>query len=110
MTTPNGSNLVLVDSTGWIEFFGEGPKASAFAPYLEREGSLLLPAVVIYEVSQAGLAQLMRERPGIADEISVTLCRRANLDPAPIDQTADDMGSVPRLVARIRHLFAVPHG
>ena len=50
MTIPNGSNLVLVDSTGWIEFFGEGPKASAFAPYLEREGSLLLPAIAIYEV------------------------------------------------------------
>ncbi len=52
----------------------------------------------------------MHERPGIADEISVTLCRRAKLGPAPIDEAADDMRSVPRLVARIRHLFEVPHG
>ena len=50
MTTPTGSKLVLVDSSGWVEYFGEGPKADLFAPYLEREESLLLPTVVLYEV------------------------------------------------------------
>jgi small-conductance mechanosensitive channel len=88
------------------DYFGEG---GVFADAAEKGTVRALTAVVIYEVSHAGLARLMRERPGIADEISVTLCRRADLDPAPIDQTADDMGSVPRLVARIRHLFEVPH-
>jgi small-conductance mechanosensitive channel len=89
------------------DYFGEG---GVFTGAAEKGKVRALTAVVIYEVSQAGLAQLMHERPGIADEISVTLCRRAHLGPAPVDAAADDMGSVPRLVARIRHLFEVPHG
>ena len=89
------------------DYFGEG---GVFTGAAEKGKFRALTAVVIYEVSQAGLAQLMHERPGIADEISVTLCRRAHLGPAPVDEAADDMGSVPRLVARIRHLFEVPHG
>ena len=38
-----------------------------------------LTFIVAYEVGQAALAKLMRERPSIADEISVTLSRRAKL-------------------------------
>ena len=52
VTTPSVSNLSLVDSSGWIEYFGEGPKASQFAPYLERESSLLVPSIVLYEVQK----------------------------------------------------------
>jgi CRP-like cAMP-binding protein len=89
------------------DYFGEG---GVFTGAAEKGKVRALTAIVIYEVSQAGLAQLMHERPAIADEISVTLCRRAKLGPAPVDEAADDMGSVPRLVARIRHLFEVPHG
>ncbi|HEV3254635.1 MAG TPA: type II toxin-antitoxin system VapC family toxin [Candidatus Acidoferrales bacterium] len=50
MTTPSGSRLVLVDSSGWVEYFGEGPKAARFAPYLERETALIVPSIVLYEV------------------------------------------------------------
>jgi len=48
----SGSKLVLVDSSGWIEYFGDGPKAEAFVPYLQKEESLLLPTIVIYEVQR----------------------------------------------------------
>ncbi|HXM94019.1 MAG TPA: type II toxin-antitoxin system VapC family toxin [Candidatus Dormibacteraeota bacterium] len=58
MITPNGSDRVLVDSSGWIEYFGEGPKASAFADYLENPESLLLPSIVVYEVYK----KLLHER------------------------------------------------
>ncbi len=50
MTTPNASELYLVDSSGWVEWIGEGPKSGAFEPYLEREASVLMPTIVIYEV------------------------------------------------------------
>ncbi len=50
MTTPSGSERFLVDSTGWVEYLGNGPKAQAFAPYLERPESLFLPTIVVYEV------------------------------------------------------------
>ena len=49
-TTPTASDLFLVDSSGWIEFIGDGPKADAFGQYLIREDSLIVPSIVIYEV------------------------------------------------------------
>jgi len=47
---PTGSDLILVDSSGWIEYLGEGPKAATYAPFLEREESVLLPTIVVHEV------------------------------------------------------------
>jgi len=40
----------LVDSSGWVEYFADGPKASGFAIYLEQEKPVLVPTVVLYEV------------------------------------------------------------
>lgn len=51
MTTPKGFERILVDSSGWIEYLAEGPKAPRFASYLESQTAvLLLPSVVVYEV------------------------------------------------------------
>ncbi len=47
---PKGSELFLVDSSGWIEFLGDGPLADRFAPYFEKEEHLIVPAIVLYEV------------------------------------------------------------
>jgi predicted nucleic acid-binding protein len=40
----------LVDSSGWIEFLGSGPKEAEFASYIEGREPLLLPTVVMFEV------------------------------------------------------------
>lgn len=50
MITPSGSDRFVVDSTGWVEFLGNGPKADAFAKYLENPESVLLPTIVVYEI------------------------------------------------------------
>lgn len=50
MTIPSGSKRYVVDSSGWIEYLGNGPKAGSFAPYLENSENLLLPTIVVYEV------------------------------------------------------------
>ena len=76
-----------------------------------EEGTIrALTAVVIYEVGQAALAKLMHDRPSIADEVSITLSRRTKQGQAAHgdEGRSADMRSVPRLVARIRHLFGVP--
>lgn len=57
MTTPIDFDRVIVDSTGWIEYFGEGKKSAAFAPYVEGKFELLMPAVIVYEVFR----KLLRE-------------------------------------------------
>jgi predicted nucleic acid-binding protein len=50
VTTRSGSDTYLVDSTGWLEYLTEDSKASAFGHYLEGDGSVVVPSVVIYEV------------------------------------------------------------
>jgi predicted nucleic acid-binding protein len=40
----------VVDSSGWIEFFGDGPLAEAFAPHLEPPEEIVTPSLVMYEV------------------------------------------------------------
>jgi CRP-like cAMP-binding protein len=77
-----------------------------------EEGTIrALTAVIVYEVGQAALAKLMHDRPSIADEVSITLSRRSKQGQAAIGEEGRTAGmrSVPGLVARIRHLFDVPH-
>jgi len=50
VTTPSDSDRYVVDSSGWIEYLGSGPKAERFAQYLETQAVLLLPSIVVYEV------------------------------------------------------------
>jgi predicted nucleic acid-binding protein len=50
VTVMTDSELRLVDSSGWIEYIGDGPKADAFGSYLVTTHSLLVPAIVVYEV------------------------------------------------------------
>lgn len=40
----------LVDTSGWIEFFFEGPNAAFFAGPIEKVETLLIPTVCFYEV------------------------------------------------------------
>jgi predicted nucleic acid-binding protein len=40
----------VVDSSGWIEYFTEGPNAGFFAGAIEDVDELIVPALVIYEV------------------------------------------------------------
>lgn len=50
MTTPSGSDRFVVDSTGWVEYLGNGPKCDVFAKYLENLQFVLLPTIIVYEV------------------------------------------------------------
>ena len=50
MITRSASELYVVDSSGWLEYLSEDSKAAAFAPYLEGETGVLLPALVLCEV------------------------------------------------------------
>ena len=46
----SASPLNLVDSSGWIEFFTDGPNAGAFAGPLSDDSRLVVPTVSVYEV------------------------------------------------------------
>ena len=40
----------LVDSSGWLEYFTDGPLANAYAHHLKALDQVLTPTVVLYEV------------------------------------------------------------
>jgi predicted nucleic acid-binding protein len=40
----------VVDSSGWLEFFADGPNADFFAPALQVVDELLVPSLSIHEV------------------------------------------------------------
>jgi len=40
----------VVDSSGWIEYFTEGPNSGFFAGAIENVDELIVPAVGVYEV------------------------------------------------------------
>ena len=48
----------LVDSSGWIEYFTDGPNSGAFADPLSDESRLVVPTVSMYEVFRV----VLRER------------------------------------------------
>lgn len=47
----------IVDSSGWLEYFADGPNASFFAPPLAETSNLVVPSVTIYEVFKVVLRQ-----------------------------------------------------
>ena len=40
----------IVDSSGWLEYFANGPNASTFARPIEATAMLLVPTLSLYEV------------------------------------------------------------
>jgi predicted nucleic acid-binding protein len=44
------TELVLVDSSGWLEYITGDEKADAFGEVLQRDIQVLVPTIVLYEV------------------------------------------------------------
>jgi len=47
----------VVDSSGWLEYFADGPNADFFAPAVEKVAELVVPSISIYEVFKRVLQQ-----------------------------------------------------
>lgn len=47
----------IVDSSGWLEYFADGPNADFFSEAIEDTGSLVVPTNCLYEVFKRILQQ-----------------------------------------------------
>ena len=47
----------IVDSSGWLEYFANGPNADFFSPAIENVSELIVPSISIYEVFKRVLQQ-----------------------------------------------------
>jgi predicted nucleic acid-binding protein len=56
----------LVDSSGWIEYFMNGPLAERYAGYLNKSSEVLTPTVVLFEVYKKIKKELNEEQALLA--------------------------------------------
>lgn len=56
--------MILVDSSGWIEYFVDGPLAGRYAAHIEGTQEVLVPTIVLYEVYKK-ITRDAGERPAI---------------------------------------------
>ena len=47
----------IVDSSGWLEYFADGPNAEFFASAIEKPEELLVPSLSLYAVFKRVLQQ-----------------------------------------------------
>lgn len=71
MTLVTLNELNLVDSSGWIEYFTDGPNAEVFAGPLSDASRLVVPTICFYEVFRV----VLRER-GEDDALRVAASMR----------------------------------
>ena len=47
----------IVDSSGWLEYFSNGPNADHYLPPLQNPADLIVPSITIYEVFKVVLRE-----------------------------------------------------
>jgi predicted nucleic acid-binding protein len=71
----------LVDSSGWLEFFTDGPLASRYFHYLEKLQDVVVPTLVIYEIYK----KIKKERT--EEEALVAIAHIGKAKIMPLDDT-----------------------
>jgi len=47
----------IIDSSGWLEYFSDGPHAKHYLPPLNDTSSLIVPVITVYEVFKVVLRE-----------------------------------------------------
>ncbi len=87
---------MIVDSSGWIEYFIDGPNAESFAAAIEDTENLVIPAIILTEVYRWMLINA-NETDGLA---AVTAMKQGKVVPL------DDQLSI--LAAEVSHRHKLP--
>ncbi len=65
----------IVDSSGWLEFFADGPNANEFSKPLSDTESLIVPSISVFEVFKV----VLRERNEDAALMAVSLMKQGKV-------------------------------
>jgi len=81
----------VVDSSGWLEYFADGPSASFFAPAIEKPAELVVPTLSLYEVFK----RVLQQRDESAALNAVALMQQATVVDlsAPLALSAATLGA-----------------
>jgi len=67
--------MLLVDSSGWIEFFTDGPLNKEYSKYLKDLAKVVTPTIVLYEVYK----KIKRERTEEDALLAVSLINKTSV-------------------------------
>lgn len=59
------SEIVLLDSSGWLEYIAGDEKADAFGDILQRDIQVLVPTIILYEVLKTLLLRAGRSEADV---------------------------------------------
>jgi toxin FitB len=65
----------IVDSSGWLEYFSDGPNANEFSPPLSDTDSLIVPSISIFEVFKV----VLRERGEDSALVAASLMKQGKV-------------------------------
>jgi len=71
--------VILIDSSGWVEFLVDGPLAGTYARALADEAEVLAPTIVLYEVYKWARRE-RGEETAMLIAGQMTRCRTLQLD------------------------------
>lgn len=69
--------MIVIDSSGWVEFFVDGPLSNAYAGRLRNLPAILTPVIVLYEVYK----RLKRELSEDDAVVAVSAMQRTRIVP-----------------------------
>ena len=69
--------MYVVDSSGWIEHFVDGPNASSYRKYIQDLSKVVTPTIVLYEVYK----KIKRERTEEDALTAVALMQQSHVVP-----------------------------
>ena len=65
----------IVDSSGWLEYFADGPNADFFAPVIENTDELVVPTISIYE----GFKRILQQRDETAALQAIAIMQQGTI-------------------------------
>lgn len=86
----------IVDSSGWLEYFADGPKASSFEKPLQDLENLIVPTICLFEVFKV----VLRERSESDALQAIALMKQGKV----VDLTAE----IALEAAKISHDHKIP--
>lgn len=60
--------MIVVDSSGWLEFLTDGPLADVYASRLRQPASVITPTIILYEVYKH--SKRLRGEEGALDAVA----------------------------------------
>jgi len=69
--------MIVIDSSGWIEYFTDGPLSAEFVKYLKDFTKIVTPTIILYEVYK----KVRKERTEEDALLAVSLISRTSIIP-----------------------------